>query len=373
MKKIIIILIITLLTGCNYTELNDLAIASSIGIDYNNENNEYEITAQIMNIKSGEEKNTEEGTIIYESNGKTMSEAVNNFSIRYPRNVYFGHLEMCILGENAVNNKLDDIFDYFIRDSESKSLCYTLIAKEQKAKEILNPNNEKSKNFPTEDLKSVLVDSTNKTGTINKITLEEFLGKTLQTGIDPIIPTVTVTENKKNTSSSTIINGITTIKNKKVLPNIKKNPSIALNTINENYTSTTVNIKNNNDYISFIINNPKASIKTIIKNNKIIFNINIKLETNISEMDSKKWLKNKKVQEKFEKEIDNTFKNYVNELITYSKNNNVDPLGLGNILYKNYPKKYKNIKNKNIYKIAQINTKVKTEMFVHGNTNKGAL
>ena len=35
MKKIIILTIITLLmSGCSYVELNDLAIASAIGIDY---------------------------------------------------------------------------------------------------------------------------------------------------------------------------------------------------------------------------------------------------------------------------------------------------------------------------------------------------
>ena len=38
---------------------------------------------------------------------------------------------MCVLGKDAIENKLDDVFDYFIRDSEVKSSCYTLIAKEK--------------------------------------------------------------------------------------------------------------------------------------------------------------------------------------------------------------------------------------------------
>ena len=39
MKKILLIIIIIFLTGCyNYTEINDLAFVSSIGIDYNKTN-----------------------------------------------------------------------------------------------------------------------------------------------------------------------------------------------------------------------------------------------------------------------------------------------------------------------------------------------
>lgn len=46
MKKIIILIItIFLLSGCSYRELNDLAIISAIGIDY--DNNEFKLTAQV--------------------------------------------------------------------------------------------------------------------------------------------------------------------------------------------------------------------------------------------------------------------------------------------------------------------------------------
>ena len=50
MKKIILLLIILLpCTGCSYVELNDLAIVSAVGIDY--ENNNFNLTAQIMDME----------------------------------------------------------------------------------------------------------------------------------------------------------------------------------------------------------------------------------------------------------------------------------------------------------------------------------
>ena len=372
MKKLILLFIpVIFLTGCNYMELNDLAIASSIGVDYDNNKKEFDITAQIMNVKSGDSGSTDEATIIYEASGKTMSEAISNFSIRYPRNVYLGHLEMCVLGKDAVERKLNNIFDYFIRDSEAKSSCYVLIAKDRKAKEILNPKNEKSENFPTEDLKSVLIDGTNKTGTINKITLEEFLSLTIQKGIDPAIPTVDIKTNDKNTSSNTVINGITVVK-KNMKEELSKNGSIGFNTIKENYSNTTIDVKYKNDYISFVISNPKSKIKTSFKD-KPVFNIDINIESKVSEIDERINLNDEKVKKYFEKRINNTIKKYVTELLIYNKNNNVDILGLSNLIYKNYPKKYKYIKNKNIYEIGRINIKVNNEMYVHGNINEGAL
>ena len=54
--KIIRIILLTLIiisnSGCSYIELNKLAIVSALGIDY--KNNEYEITAQVMDVTRSE-------------------------------------------------------------------------------------------------------------------------------------------------------------------------------------------------------------------------------------------------------------------------------------------------------------------------------
>ena len=81
--KIILILVLTILiSGCSYKELNDLAIASALGIDY--ENNEYIISAQIMELKKQEKEDTS-SALIYLGKGKTISEALRNISLKYER------------------------------------------------------------------------------------------------------------------------------------------------------------------------------------------------------------------------------------------------------------------------------------------------
>ena len=370
MKKLLLILIPILLTGCNYIELNDLAIATSIGVDYDNNTKNFKLTAQVMDTKK-KKKGMENDTLVYEAEDKTLSSAINNFFIKNPKNIYFGHLEMCVLGSDAIKYKLDNIFDYFIRESSIKSSCYVLISKEKKANEILNPKNEQEKGFPAEDLKKVLSDSTKKTGLINKITLEEFLSYELKKGIDPTLPTV-ILKNDKTNSSKTVINGITTIKKNKINKNMNQNQSIAFNTINNNYESTNIIIKYKDNYISFDITNPKTNISAKVKNNKIKTNININLEAHLSETNKKISLTNKNTNEYFMRTINKTFKNYIKELIIYNMENNTDNLGIKNIIYKDNPKMYRKYKNVNPYNMDNINIKIKSNIYVHGNINKGA-
>ena len=54
MKKFVLIIItlfiLLISSGCyNYKEINDMAIVSSIGIDKDNKNDKYTVSAQIMN------------------------------------------------------------------------------------------------------------------------------------------------------------------------------------------------------------------------------------------------------------------------------------------------------------------------------------
>ena len=178
--KIIILLIITTitLTGCSYTELNKLAIVSALGIDY--KNGQYEITAQVMDIKK-QDTGTKEKSIIYETKGETIGKAIRNLSEKYPKTVYLGHVEIIILGKETAEEKINDIFDYVMRSPEVRSTGYVLINREQSAKLTLEPENEKEESFATEQIKSSLESTTKRSGTVYLITFEEFLQTYLKT------------------------------------------------------------------------------------------------------------------------------------------------------------------------------------------------
>ena len=85
MKKIILILITLLLTGCfNYTEINDLVLVNGIYIDYKN-------GLYKLKIETGE---------IVESSGESLSDAFRNFEERVSKKPYYAHINILIISKS---------------------------------------------------------------------------------------------------------------------------------------------------------------------------------------------------------------------------------------------------------------------------------
>ena len=128
MKKILLLLLILLLTGCyNYRELNDLAIVSAIGIDY--KDNNFEVSIQIVNPKKQQDSSSanEPDFIIYKSKAKTLQEAFRNVVDTSPNRIYGSHLEILIISEEIAKNHMDKLFDFFAREPEARSEFNILI------------------------------------------------------------------------------------------------------------------------------------------------------------------------------------------------------------------------------------------------------
>ena len=116
MKKIILIILILLTTGCkDYTEINDFAIINGIILDYNN--NKYEMISELL-INEKETK-----IEVIKTTGKTIDQCLSKISKLSNKDIFISHLKTLILTENIINNKIN-IYDYFLRSSKSKMNFY---------------------------------------------------------------------------------------------------------------------------------------------------------------------------------------------------------------------------------------------------------
>ena len=115
MKKLLFIIII-LLTGCTkYTDLKDLTIIKSIGIEYNDN---YTIYAQIYDdIK----KNNEPKTKVIEGYGKTIEDSFNNLKVKANKEIFLSHIDLLILNTNLKDKQYQEIINYFIYNSELRN------------------------------------------------------------------------------------------------------------------------------------------------------------------------------------------------------------------------------------------------------------
>ena len=370
MKKTILLFILILFcNGCTYNEINDLAIANSIGIDY--KDGIYTITLQIMdlNTENNRSSNIDENTLMYMGEGKTIPIAIRNISLKYPNTVYLGHLELMVIGKGMVDYDIEKCFDYFMRSPEARSEAYLLISTKYEARKILDTNKENKESFPTRDIITTIKNGTKRNGKINGISMEEFISTNLKIGIDPIVPIINESKNPNKDFKNNKIIGMGVFKNNKLINILEDKAIIAYNIINNNYQDIIISIKYKNYNDSIILINPKSSFKVKV-DNKLNIYINIDTDAYLVDGNGVK-ITDDKTLKTLENNLNNELKKYVNSLIDFSIKNDVDILGVKNKIYKFYHNKFHLYKDDNVYKNANIIINTNAKLFRYGNSNTG--
>ena len=368
MKKIIILILISLfLTACSYKEINRLAIVNAIGIDYIDNN--YVISVQVMNLEKKTNDTTQESSILYEGKGPSILSALDNISLEYPNTLYLGHLELLIIGKDIIlNNNIDKIFDFFLREPQARTDCLLLMSNKNYAKDIINPKVEnKEGTFPSKDIITTIENSKEKNGYIIKQSLEEFIISYYEEGNDIVSTNIILDKDDKEVK--TVLTGLLSFKKNKYINELNKDNSFSYNTIKSNYKRVGINVLYNNKPVGISISS-KSKIKLYIKDNKPHFDINIYIDGTITELHTNIDFNNDNDYEKIENVTNKYIKDKIDNFLNYSKENNLDLIGLKNIIYKYKYKEYEKYKNENIYEKSIININVKTDIYRYGNISK---
>ena len=357
MKKFVLIVItlfiLLISSGCyNYKEINDMAIVSSIGIDKDNKNDKYIVSAQIMNSKESE--NSEDSQItVYTKEGDTVHEALRNITLKSPRKLYGNHLSKIVLSEEVAKEGIDNILDTFNRVTEVRNEFIITIVKEDKASDVLKVLTT-TESIPAEYVKLSLKIADKTSGLTYATKLDEFISLYLKKGIDPVVPVLKIDKKEKK---GTTINNITTtnpiskiviedlaVTNKGKLETYLKNEEvIGYNFLRNQIQKMIIPVKcddeNNYASISILKNKTKSSAEK--KDNKYIINFNINSEAIITEYNCRKDLSDEKVIKELEKDTEKKIKRYIKKSLNKQKETKGKFLGLERIIYLDYPK-YKN-------------------------------
>ena len=357
MKKFVLIIItlfiLLISSGCyNYKEINDMAIVSSIGIDKDNKNDKYIVSAQIMNSKESEDSEDSQITV-YTKEGDTVHEALRNITLKSPRKLYGNHLSKIVLSEEVAKEGIDNILDIFNRVTEVRNEFIITIVKEDKASDVLKVLTT-TESIPAEYVKLSLKIADKTSGLTYATKLDEFISLYLKKGIDPVVPVLKIDKKEKK---GTTINNITTtnpiskiviedlaVTNKGKLETYLKNEEvIGYNFLRNQIQKMIIPVKcdDENNYASILILKNKTKSNTAKKDNKYIINFNINSEAIITEYNCKKDLTDEKVIKKLEKDTEKKIKRYIKKSLNKQKETKGKFLGLERIIYLDYPK-YKN-------------------------------
>jgi len=169
---IVILFVFIILSGCKpdiilprRREIKDLALVRVVGIDKSEEHpNGFMITtaskrlgpgadAEIMG--SGKKNETGQGkSVLLTAEGKTEFEAVRHVQIHSDKQLFWGHVDYFLIGEEAAKENINRIIDFFTRDHEFRIKAKIYIVRGSTAKELMEQIN-KTEQFIVEKLDSL--------------------------------------------------------------------------------------------------------------------------------------------------------------------------------------------------------------------------
>ena len=318
MKKLVLIILIILLTGCyDYKELNDIAIISGIGIS--KENDEYRVIYEVINTKANKESNNDIKKYNVEAQDKNLSNAISKANEALAKQPYFEQIKVLLITKDV---NILDISDYIFRNEKFNTSFYLALC--DNIDEIFDYT---SVNEPNN---SIAIHNLLKEINYDKITnLFDFNVDNLMQGYDIYLPYITI---DKELALKTI--GIFDNKSfKRYLTNEEYRIFKYLNKVKE------VPIINNNDSIKIY----SSKLNYDIKDSNVTIKYDAKASINY--LTNQYNLRNQNTYQ----DLNNLFKDTIySEISTFINNlqkDNIDILGITKLYNTKYYKNKLDIKD----------------------------
>ncbi|SHI86600.1 Ger(x)C family spore germination protein [Desulfofundulus thermosubterraneus] len=146
MKKIAVLLLILLLTGLtggcwSRRELTEVAIVLGTGVDWM-EDGRIRLTVQIARpgaFTAGSEagaRGREPASWVVSAEGRTIQEAERYLAMKVPREIYWGHCIILVLGEEMARKGTGMITNFFQRDRQPRENIWVMVTRGE-AKDFL--------------------------------------------------------------------------------------------------------------------------------------------------------------------------------------------------------------------------------------------
>lgn len=202
---ILITSFLVILTGCwNSRELNTLSIGICTGIDKTEKG--YRVIVQILNPKSivRKESTYESPIVVYSEEAEDLLSALRKITTQNPRKVYFSHLRMVVIGEDAARDGIEKIVDLFTRDSELRTDFYFVVAKNTTANELLNVITP-LETVPGIEIYNSLRASEKSWAPTKSVKIIELINSLISEGKNPVLTGVEIPINNNDISSIDVL------------------------------------------------------------------------------------------------------------------------------------------------------------------------
>lgn len=266
------------IAGCsNIEQLDDKMIIHGVGID--RVENTFELTIQQFSVTGSNEK--EEGAQVVKTKGNSLMDAFSDLSLQTGKTPMFSQNLVLAIGEETAYNGINDILDFFVRYYESRPTVKIIIVK-GKAESVLSFKKD-DKLIMAKDIMAI-TESERINSKVMSSNIFQFVGALKNSTLDPIASIVSV--ERQNDEEILAANGTAVFKNDKLAGFIDTNSTRGALIINNRLNGGTEVIDVESvGKVSYSLEKSKSKVKFKLENGKPVYNIIIKINTNIYEIE----------------------------------------------------------------------------------------
>jgi len=374
MKRFIAIFILVMIsiftTGCKGTkeELNNLAVAVAIGYDITSDG-KYILTAQILNPqkdssggtmgkKAGSQQKATD-VVVFNTIGDSISDCKGQLTTKLGKELNYGHIDFVVVGKQLAESGIATVLDAVLRGYKMRPDVPLLVTKGN-AFDIIRVTSVHEK-IPANEVGNILRLQSSFGFTKNGSILN--FANSLSTKTESPVTSVINLSKNKNSDETFEVAGTAVFKKDKLIGFMDMNETRGMQWVNgkvELGYITTLSLEEGK--ITFEIIRSSSKIKPSIKTDSFTMLINVKEESNISEMTGKlDPMNNPAIIDRLEIRQNNAITNEIKLAINAAqKKFGADIFGFGEMIHRDYPKEWDHIKDqwKNIFPKLNIEIKV---------------
>lgn len=377
MKKIFLILIVLFLSGCNYRELDKIAITVGCGLEKVDDG--YKITVQIADTQKQGNSNSSTSPVRFKNytyTDRTIHEAARGILTKLPKKAYTKHMQILVIDEKIANNGINEIIDFWFREVELRNDFYVFVSKDSTPIEVLGVL---TQIYPINSvgIRNLIENNFKYLGGTVLTTFDDLTSSYISKTKEIILPTIMVLGkdgNKKDNLESSIpeslisLNETAYFRDNKLVGYLDKKQTIYYNLVKNALKTSIISYECDKDkFVTFEIIENKTDID-IVKNKPEI-NIKIRSKGNLTSIMCEYDISKNDGIKKIEKEGSLEIKKQIDSLFKLSKDNKTDIFSIRDIYYKHNNKYYKNISNyDDFFDNLKVNVDVKLNIFEKGNS-----
>ncbi len=353
MKKVILLIFLTFIcTGCyNYKELNELGIVSAMGIS--KDGDLYNLDIQLLNVLDSEKSGLNKSPItVISGQGETIFEAARSMNKKTSKVFFLADVDYVFLDQSVLNDGLDEIIDFLIRDTRLSLNFLVVTSTENKSLDILSSISHFDTNSAN-NLYDAIMNSETRYGGINSLHVRELINNYYAKGKYTIFPNVYIKDTRKSSENDSLedsksesyveVKNMVFFKDKEAIE-LTDEETKGVNFLRNKIKNATLTIECDGGY--FTIETLESKMKLKSKLNIDQLNVKGSVGAEIVYYGCKDNLDNAGVLKSISKKAEKEIESYITKAFNKSKKYNYDFLGLGNYIYKNNYK-YFDFENKN--------------------------